>query len=330
MKILAYGVRDDERPYFEVWQKDHSDVTLSLTPAILNSQTVNEATGCDGISVLQTDPIDDKIFDRLSRENVRNVSSRIVGTDAMDLKTAKRLAIKLTNVPAYSPAAIAEFTVSQLMQLLRHTRRFEAKIRQQDFRWAPDVSQELNQQTVGVIGTGRIGRAAIQIYRGFGAKIVAYDVYHDAELEKQGVYVDSLADLYKASTVITLHAPATDDDFHMLDAAAFSQMNDGVWIVNAGRGTLINSQALIEALDSGKVAGAALDTYEKELPIFNHDLRDQKIADPIFNNLLARENVLMTPHIAFYTNVAVKNMVRVSLDHNLSLIQTGTSEDRVI
>ncbi|MCF6159898.1 MAG: D-2-hydroxyacid dehydrogenase [Furfurilactobacillus sp.] len=330
MKILAYGVRDDEKPYFKTWQAAHPEVTVSLTPAILDEHSVDEAAGCDGISILQTDPVGPAVFERLVKENVRAVSSRIVGTDAMALDTAKKLGIKVTNVPAYSPAAIAEFTVSQLLQLLRNTRRFEAKIHAQDFRWAPDVSQELNQQTVGVIGTGRIGRAAIKIYRGFGAKVVAYDVYHNPELEKEGIYVDTLADLYQASTVITLHAPATKDDFHMLDQDAFDQMNDGVWIVNAGRGTLIDSQALITALDSGKVAGSALDTYEKELPIFNHDLRGQQIDDPTFNNLFARENVLMTPHIAFYTNMAVKNMVTVSLDHNLSLIQTGASEDQVI
>ncbi|MCH4164834.1 MAG: lactate dehydrogenase, partial [Lentilactobacillus diolivorans] len=199
-----------------------------------------------------------------------------------------------------------------------------------DLRWAPDIADELNQMTVGVFATGRIGRAAIQIYKGFGAKVIAYDIFHNPELEKEGIYVDSPDELYAKSDVLSIHAPATKENEHMLNDDAFSKMKDGVYILNPARGTLVDTDALIRALDSGKVAGAALDVYEDEVGIFNTDFGSfDKIPDERLKNLMKRENVLVTPHIAFYTKRAVRNMVYFAMDANKSLIQTGKSDKLV-
>ena len=184
--------------------------------------------------------------------------------------------------------------------------------------------------TVGVAGTGRIGRAVINLLDGLGAKVIAFDPYHNPELEKRGIYVDSMEEMYRKADVITLHMPATKDNYHLLDNTAFSQMKDGVMIINTARGTLIDSEDLIKALDSGKVGGAALDTYEHELPIFDHDLTGQKIDDPIFNNLNERNNVLITPHIAFYTTEAVKNMVEVALNCAATYLNDGKMTNPVV
>lgn len=329
MKIIAYGVRADERPYFDAWQASHSDVELQLVEDLLDESTVTQAKGSDGVVVFQQAPYTDAMFAKLNEFGVKNVSLRNVGVDNINGATVNQLGLKVTNVPVYSPAAIAEFTVTQLMQLLRRTKEYEQKFAHQDFRWAPQISKELNQQVVGVIGTGNIGRAAIKIYQGFGAKVIAFDKFHNAEIEKQGLYVDTVEELYRQATVVTLHVPLFPSTQHMLNQAVFAQMKDGVFIINAARGPLVDETALIEALDSGKVAGAALDVLEEETKVFNHDLTGKQIDYPVFTNLFARDNVLISPHTAFYTDVAVKNMVNISLDNNKELIETGNAKNLV-
>ncbi|WP_087716303.1 D-2-hydroxyacid dehydrogenase [Levilactobacillus brevis] len=329
MKIIAYGIRDDEQPYLEQWSKDQG-IEVKAVAELLDEQTVDLAKGYDGAVVYQQKPYTAAVLDQLAANGVTNLSLRNVGVDNVDADAVKRNGFKVTNVPAYSPAAIAELTVTQLMRLLRRTTTFDRKQAQGDLTWAPDIADELNQMTVGIVATGRIGRAAMRIYQGFGAKVIAYDVFHNPELEKQGIYVDTLDELYAQADVISLHAPATKDNDHMLDDAAFAKMKDGVWILNPARGALIDTDALIRALDSGKVAGTALDVYEDEVGIFNADFKNfDAIPDERLKNLMKRENVLVTPHIAFYTKTAVKNMVQFALNNNKQLIETGQAENEV-
>ncbi|GKT03214.1 D-2-hydroxyacid dehydrogenase [Furfurilactobacillus entadae] len=329
MKIIAYGIRDDEEPYVEEWAKEQG-IEVKAVKDLLTEQTVEQAAGFDGAVVYQQKPYTGAILDRLAELGVKYMSLRNVGVDNVDADAVKRNDMKVTNVPAYSPAAIAEFTVTELMRLLRRTPQYAHRQATGDLRWAPDIATELNQLTVGVIATGRIGRAAIQIYRGFGAKIVAYDVFHNPELEKDGIYVDTLDELYAQADVISLHAPATKENFHMLNAEAFGKMKDNVYILNPARGDLIDTDDLIKALDDGKVAGAALDVYENEVGIFNEDFGSfDAIPDERLKNLMSRENVLVSPHIAFYTKTAVRNMVQFALNNNRQLIETDTAENLV-
>ncbi|EHO48554.1 D-2-hydroxyacid dehydrogenase [Lentilactobacillus kisonensis] len=330
MKIIAYGIRADEKPFLDKWSEENSDVEVISTGKLLDETTVDQAKGADGVVTYQQKPYTADVLDKLGRFGIKYLSLRNVGFDNVDVDAAKRNNIRVTNVPAYSPQAIAEFTVTQLMRLLRRTNTFDRKMANGDLRWAPDIADELNQMTVGVYATGRIGRAAIQIYKGFGAKVIAYDIYHNPELEKEGIYVDTPAELYAKADVISLHAPATKENEHMLDDAAFAQMKTGIYILNPARGILIDTDALIRALDSGKVAGAAIDTYEDEVGIFNSDFGSfDKIPDERLKNLLKRENVLVSPHIAFYTKRAVHNMVYYAMDANKSLIKTGKSDKLV-
>nr|P26298.1 RecName: Full=D-lactate dehydrogenase; Short=D-LDH; AltName: Full=D-specific 2-hydroxyacid dehydrogenase [Lactiplantibacillus pentosus]BAA14352.1 D-lactate dehydrogenase [Lactiplantibacillus plantarum] len=329
MKIIAYAVRDDERPFFDTWMKENPDVEVKLVPELLTEDNVDLAKGFDGADVYQQKDYTAEVLNKLADEGVKNISLRNVGVDNLDVPTVKARGLNISNVPAYSPNAIAELSVTQLMQLLRQTPMFNKKLAKQDFRWAPDIAKELNTMTVGVIGTGRIGRAAIDIFKGFGAKVIGYDVYRNAELEKEGMYVDTLDELYAQADVITLHVPALKDNYHMLNADAFSKMKDGAYILNFARGTLIDSEDLIKALDSGKVAGAALVTYEYETKIFNKDLEGQTIDDKVFMNLFNRDNVLITPHTAFYTETAVHNMVHVSMNSNKQFIETGKADTQV-
>lgn len=329
MKIIAYGIRDDERPYLEQWSQAQG-IEVKAVSQLLDDTTVDLAHGYDGAVVYQQKPYTAAVLDKLAALGITNLSLRNVGVDNVDADAVKRNGFKVTNVPAYSPAAIAEFTVTELMRLLRRTPTFDRKQAQGDLRWAPDIADELNSMTVGIVATGRIGRAALKIYQGFGAKVIAYDVFHNPELEKQGIYVDTLDELYAQADVISLHAPATKDNQHMLNDAAFAKMKTGVWIVNPARGALVDTDALIRALDSGRVAGAALDVYEDEVGIFNTDFGSfEAIPDERLKNLMRRDNVLISPHIAFYTKTAVKNMVQYALNNNKQLIETGQAENEV-
>lgn len=330
MKIVAYGIRDDEKPYLDKWSDENPDVEVQSTGDLLDESTVGLANGADGVVTYQQKPYTAEVLDKLASFGIKFLSLRNVGVDNIDATAAKRNGIKVTNVPAYSPEAIAEFTVTQLMRLLRRTNTFDRKQKDGDLQWAPDIAEELNQMTVGVVATGRIGRAAMKIYEGFGAKVIAYDVFHNPELEKQGIYVDTMDELYSQSDVISLHAPATKENEHMLNDDAFSKMKDGVYILNPARGALIDTDALIRALDSAKVGGAAVDTYENEVGVFNTDFGSfDKIPDERLKNLMKRENVLVSPHIAFYTKRAVRNMVYFAMDANKSLIESGKSDKLV-
>lgn len=330
MKIVAYGIRDDERPFLNQWAEENPSVEVIGKSELLDDETVVDAKRADGIVVYQQKPYTASVIDKLGEYGVKFMSLRNVGIDNIDADAIKRNGILVTNVPAYSPEAIAEYTVATLMALLRRFKNFAHKEANGNMKWAPDLADELNQMTVGVYATGKIGRAAIKIYQGFGAKVIAYDIFHNPELEAEGMYVDTPEELYAQSDVISLHAPAVAENEHMLNDEAFSKMKDGVWILNPARGSLIDTDALLRALDSGKVAGAGLDVYEDEVGIFNNDLGSfDNIPDERLKNLMKRENVIVTPHIAFYTKKAVKNMVYFAMNASKDLNETGTSDKLV-
>lgn len=328
MKITAYGIREDERPYLDEWQEKNK-IEVQAVSDLLDPETLDLAKGSDGVVAFQQKPYVDDVFSKMNQFGIHAFSLRNVGVDNLSFDALKENNIMLSNVPAYSPNAIAELSVTQLMALIRKIPDFQTKMKKGDFRWEPTIALELNQMTVGVIGTGRIGRVAIDIFKGFGAKVICYDVFRNPELEKEGAYVDTIEELYQSVDVVTLHVPALKDNYHMLDDKAFNSMKDGVFILNYSRGSLIDTAALIRGLDSGKIAGVGLDTYENEVGIFEVDHQGQPIDDEMFNNLNERRNVMITPHAAFYTTNAVKNMVQVALDNNRSLIENGTSLNQV-
>lgn len=198
MKFVAFNVREDERRYFEEWSKENG-IEVSLKKEEITPDNVSETVGYDAVIGLQTGLYPDNLFKELSDANIKVFSVRNVGVDNINLDDAKQNGVAVTNVPAYSPSAIAEFSVTQLLQLLRNQNLFRKRMAKQDYRWAPFVGKELGKMTVGVMGTGRIGRAAIQIYKGFGAKVIAYDPFHNPELEKEGIYVEK-EDLLKKPT----------------------------------------------------------------------------------------------------------------------------------
>ena len=198
-----------------------------------------------------------------------------------------------------------------------------------DLRWAPNIGREVRDQVVGVVGTGHIGQVFMKIMEGFGAKVIAFDIFHNPELEKEGYYVDSLDELYKKADVISLHVPDVPANVHMINDDSIKEMKDGVVIVNVSRGPLVDTDAIIRGLDSGKVFGFVMDTYEGEVGVFNEDWKGKEFPDARLADLIDRPNVLVTPHTAFYTTHAVRNMVVKAFDNNYAMVEGKEPETPV-
>lgn len=322
MKIYLYGVREDEQGYMKEWSNAHPDVELDYTNQILTEETADLAKGYNGVVLLQTQAYTRAALEKLQSFGINKISVRNVGLDVFDFKDLRDLGFSLTNVPVYSPNAIAEHTTSLMLRLLRRVPEFDQKFANTDFRWFPTIGEEINGKTVGIIGTGHIGSVVARIMMAFGAKVVAYDIKPNPYLENLGIYVDTPDEVIEQADILTLHTPLAKRDVHMIDADAFAKMKDGVILINAARGGLVDTDALIAALDSGKVGGAGLDVLESENDVFQKKFDSiNDVKDPQFKALINRDNVIITPHTAFYTTTAVHNMVFDSLNDNLKMLE---------
>lgn len=328
-KIFAFSIRNDEEPYLKEWATAHPEVEVDYTDKLLTPDTAALAKGADGVVVYQQLDYTPETLQALADLGITKMSLRNVGVDNIDMAKAKELGFEITNVPVYSPNAIAEHAAIQAAQILRQSKRMDEKMAKGDLRWAPTIGREVRDQTVGVIGTGHIGRVFMQIMEGFGAKVIAYDVFKNPELEKQGYYVDSLDDLYKQADVISLHVPAMKSNYHMINAETISKMKDDAVLVNVSRGPLVDTAAVAKALDDGKLFGFVMDTYEDEVGVFNEDWTGKDFPDPLLKDLIDRPNVLVTPHTAFYTTHAVRNMVVKAFDNNLAMVEGKQPETPV-
>jgi len=328
MKLIDFGVREDEKKYIQEWSQNN-DIEVTIVSDLLTPETVQLAKGYDGIVAYQQLPYDEKIFDTMNEFGIHVISLRNVGVDNVPMAALKKNDIRLTNVPSYSPEAIAEYSFAGLMALLRNLKHMIRKVDEHDFTWAPDIGRELNELTVGVAGTGRIGRAAIKIYQGFGAKVIAFDKFHNPDIEKQGLYVDDLDTLLKESDVVTLHIPSLGKGHTVINSKSISEMKDDAIVVNTARGDLVNTADLYDAVANGKLYGAVLDVYENEVGVFNSDLTDQEFSDKLLDLVIKSPRFILTPHIAFYTTKAVKNMATISLNSMVAELKNGTSENEI-
>ncbi len=320
-KIFAFSIRKDEEPYLKEWATAHPEVEVDYTDKLLTPDTAALAKGADGVVVYQQLDYTPETLQALADLGITKMSLRNVGVDNIDMDKAKELGFEITNVPVYSPNAIAEHAAIQAARVLRQAKQMDEKMAHGDLRWAPTIGREVRDQTVGVIGTGHIGRVFMQIMEGFGAKVIAYDVFKNPELEEKGYYVDSLDDLYKQSDVVSLHVPAMKDNYHMINEETIAKMKDDAVLVNVSRGPLVDTAAVAKALDDGKLFGFVMDTYEGEVGVFNEDWTDKEFPDPLLKDLIDRPNVLVTPHTAFYTTHAVRNMVVKAFDNNLAMVE---------
>lgn len=320
MKIIMFDTHKHERPYAQIWaQAHHQDLTMVEEP--LTMETVHLAEGYDGLSVQQTMHIDNQIYPTLASYGINHISTRTAGFDNFDLAAAKEHGITITNIPSYSPRAIAEMGLTQAMYLLRNIGRFHEQMDQDhNFTWSENlISNEIYRCTVGLIGTGRIGTATAQIYKALGARVIAFDPRYRPELEPFVEFVDRDT-LLREADIITLHTPLTPKTKNMIGAEEFRVMKPTAILINVARGGLVDTQALIKALQDHEIAGAGLDTLANEQNLFGHQVEADQIPED-YQILDAMPNVIMTPHVAFLTKTAVKNLVQISLDDTVKLAQ---------
>ncbi len=288
--------------------------TLAFFEPRLTLQTAPLAKGFPAVCSFVNDKVDAATLEVLHAGGVRLVAARSAGYNHVDLEAARRLDIRVTRVPEYSPHAVAEHAVALVLSLNRHIPRASARVRDWNFSLDGLVGFDLAGKTVGVVGTGRIGRVAARIFKGFGCDVCCFDVAPDAAFERElGVRYVSLDALLSASDVITLHVPLTPDTRHLVDAAALARMKRGGVLINTGRGALIDSRALVAALKSGHIGGAGLDVYEEEEGVFFQDLSEQVLQDDVLARLLTFPNVLVTSHQAFLTHEALANIADTTL-----------------
>ncbi|MDR3189918.1 MAG: D-2-hydroxyacid dehydrogenase [Lactobacillaceae bacterium] len=328
-KILMTSVSDDEIPAIKAYEA-RNNIEIVMSRDEFHPENTPDLTGIDGLVIQQTATIggDAAFYEKLKAGGLQQIATRTAGYDMVPVALAKAAGLKVTNVPAYSPRSVAEMALMQIFRLLRRTPEFDARIAANDFRWEGLQSREIHSVTVGIIGAGRIGGTLAQMLHVLGATVLAYDVKPREELKELVTYV-SKAELLAQSDVISLHVDLNPTSTGLLTAPDFAQMKVGGLLVNASRGPVINTDDLIAALEAGKLHAAALDTVEDESAVFNHDLRETGVPDARIQKLLDMPNVILTPHIAFFTNIAVENMVDISLDDTMQIIKGETSAHEI-
>lgn len=309
MKIVIYNCRSDEAEYLDSFRQKHG-VELLPTTESPTLETIKLAEGCECISIITT-PMDEKLMKAYYDAGIRFISTRSIGYDHIDLKAAEKLGMHVGNV-SYSPNSVADYTVMMILMAVRRVKAILLRGANQDFTLRGVNGLEMHNLTIGVIGTGRIGRTVLQNLTGFGCRLLAYDLYQNENVKSIAEYVP-LPELLKQSDVITMHMPATQDNYHMINRDTLSQMKNGVILINSARGSLIDTEAFLDAVESGKIGGAALDVVENEAGLYYNDLKSEILHNRSLAVLKSYPNVLVTPHMAFYTNQAVSDMVENSI-----------------
>lgn len=327
MKVLAYCVRPDEMEGFKKYSKKYGH-EADIRPEPFSPETAHLAEGYDGITILGNCKANREALEIIASFGIKYMASRSAGTNNIDLEACKELGIKATNVPAYSPNSVSEFTVGLAITLTRKINAGIKRVRVQNFGLNGLIGIELRNLTIGVIGTGRIGFNVIKAFSGFGCNIIAHDIYENKEVEKYATY-KTADEVYAEADIITLHCPLFEENYHMINDETINKMKDGVIIINAARGGLIDAEALIRGLKSGKVRAAALDTYENEIGIFHSDHTNSILQDDVLARLLQFPNVVITPHYAFYTDEAVSNMVETALSNLKDFEVSGSAKNEI-
>lgn len=330
MKIIMFGTKAQEKQYAQDWaQKTGNEV--HMTSAELNDDTVEQVKGFDGVITQQTTSLGSpKVYETLASYGIKQIGTRTAGFDMIDLDAAKTNGLTVTRVSIYSPRAIAEMGVTQAMYLNRRIGEFNRRMKEEnDFSWSPDMaSNEIYNLTVGLVGVGHIGGATAQIYKALGAKVLGYDVAYDPEMEPFLTYAD-LDTVLEKSDIVSLHTPLLKSTANIIDAAALKKMKKTAYLINVARGGLVDTKALIDALKNHEIAGAGLDTLADETTYFGKKVDAADVPED-YKELAAMPNVVMTPHVAFFTSTSVRNMVQIALNDTATIVNGGRSRNALI
>lgn len=318
MKIAFFDAKPYDKPSFDRYGQEHG-VTFKYFETKLNEDTAELAKGYDGVCVFVNDTVNAAVIDRLQALGVSTVALRCAGFNNVDMKYAYGK-LHVVHVPAYSPYAVAEHTMALLLTSIR--RIHKAYIRTKDFNFSLSglTGFDLFGKTVGVIGTGRIGRVFIDICRGFGMRVLAYDKYPAKEIDNGDTvrYVE-LDELFAKSDIISLHCPLNEETRHVIDAEALEKCKRGVVLLNTSRGALVDAEALLNAIKSRKVGAACLDVYEEESDLFFEDNSGHIMEDDTLARLISMPNVIVTSHQAFLTEEALQNIAETTVRNLIEL-----------
>jgi D-lactate dehydrogenase len=328
MTVALFSAKKWVRDAFDKANGDQ-EFQLSYFDPNLVEETATLAEGHDAVCVFVNDTVNAAVLDTLSARGVKYVALRCAGFNNVDLQHAYELGMRVVRVPAYSPYAVAEHAIGLILALNRRYHRAYNRIREHNFSLDGLLGFDLHNKTVGVIGTGKIGRVFAGLALGFGCRVIAYDKYPNEEFASSGGEYVELDRLYSESDIISLHCPLTHETHHLINREAIETMKPGVMLINTSRGPLVDTGAVIDGLKSRKIGYLGLDVYEEEGDLFFEDLSDQVIQDDTFVRLQTFPNVLITAHQAFFTREAVDNIAETTLENLRSLRSQGESDNEV-
>jgi D-lactate dehydrogenase len=323
MKIAVFSAKQYDKDSFNQANSGFGH-ELVFFESRLKEQTVQLAEGFEAVCVFTNDVVNKTVIEKLHQNGIRLIALRCAGYNNVDLEACAQRQIPVVRVPAYSPHAVAEHALALVMALNRKTHRAYNRVREGNFSLEGLMGYDLYGKMVGIVGTGRIGLCAAQIFKGLGCRVIAYDHHVQEEGLAMGVEYIDFDTLLQQSDIVTLHCPLTEDNHHLFNEAVISQMKDGAMLINTGRGGLIDTRAVIDALKSEKIGALGLDVYEDEKDLFFKDRSDSIIKDDVFSRLLTFPNVLITGHQAFFTEEAMSNIALTTLE-NISAIEKGHS-----
>ena len=324
MRLAFFDTKPYDREVFEPALQDAGIETVFYDTRICEDDCIL-AKGCDAVCVFVNDDVCKNVIDTLSEYGIKVIALRCAGFNNVDYKYAASKGIKVVRVPAYSPYAVAEHAMALLQTLNRKIHK--AYIRTRDFNFSLNglTGFDLHGKTVGVIGTGKIGRVFIDICKGFGMKVIAYDKFPAAD---SGIDYRSLEEIYKEADIISFHCPLTDETLHMFNRGTINRVKEGV-VINTSRGALIDAEALLLGIRERKIGGACLDVYEEEAGYFYEDQSDKIIDDDTLSRLISMPNVIVTSHQAFLTREALANIASTTVQNLIDIESKGNSENEV-
>ncbi len=322
MKIAFFDTKPYDKPSFDRFGAEN-DIRFKYFETKLNEDTVDLAAGYDGVCVFVNDTVNAAVIDRLCELGVKAIALRCAGFNNVDLKHAHGK-IHVMRVPAYSPYAVAEHTMAMLLTSIRRIHKAYIRTRDFNFSLSGMTGFDLHGKTIGVIGTGRIGRVFINICRGFGMNVLAYDKFPAEDLSSRvGVKYVEMDELLAKSDIISLHCPLTDETYHIINEEALSKCKKGVVLLNTSRGALVDAEALLAGIKSRRVGAACLDVYEEESDFFFEDFSGHILDDDILARLISMPNVIVSSHQAFLTEEALSNIAETTVNNLVSVFRDG-------
>ena len=328
MKIAFFSAQPYDKVFFNRYNT--SGLEIEYYETHLGTHIVNVVENAIAVCVFVNDKLTASVIASLADKGVKIIALRCAGFNNVDVDAARAHGMRVCRVPAYSPEAVAEHAVAMLLTLNRKTHKAYNRVREQNFSLNGLLGFNLHGRRVGVIGTGKIGKAFCKIMLGFGCNVIAYDLYEDPGLKASGVFYTTQHEVFRQSDIISLHCPLTADNHYMINKEALSQMKDGVTLINTSRGGLVCTADVIEALKLGHIGHLGIDVYEQEEKLFFRDLSDDIIEDDAIQRLMSFPNVLVTAHQAFFTDEALSQIAQITLNSINALTNNETPEDLAV